>query len=141
MRPVYRPFSRISEFGCREYKHLQCAYEPTIRYINFKSAFFDLADPQTIKNQPDLISQYDFATSNQPFSTSPCHKLTQKDKSEQTMWHCLLGFDLFETIGLLRLHRRNVRLGLWFEFRLVLVLALREVVLLGIPLEAFQLGI
>jgi len=57
------------------------------------------------------------------------------------MWHCLLGFDLFETIGLLRLHRRNVRLGLWFGFRLVLVLALREVVLLGIPLETFQLCI
>jgi hypothetical protein len=75
---VHRPFSRISEFGCREYKHLQCAYEQTKRYCNFKSAFFDLADPQTIKNQPDLISQYDFATSNQPFSTSPCHKLTQK---------------------------------------------------------------
>jgi len=57
------------------------------------------------------------------------------------MWHCLLGFDLFETIGLLRLHRRNVRLGLWFGFRLVLVLALREVVLLGVKLEAFQLRI
>ncbi|MBR6943270.1 MAG: hypothetical protein IKH55_09515, partial [Fibrobacter sp.] len=54
MRPVYRPFSRISEFGCREYKHLQCTYEPTIRYSNFKSAFFDLADSQTNKNQLDL---------------------------------------------------------------------------------------
>ena len=57
------------------------------------------------------------------------------------MWHCLLGFDLFETIGLLRLHRRNVRLGLWFGVRLVLVLALQEVVLLGVKLETFQLRI
>ena len=57
------------------------------------------------------------------------------------MWHRLLGFDLFETIGLLRLHRRNVRLGLWLGFRLVLVLAFREVVLLGVTLETFQLRI
>lgn len=57
------------------------------------------------------------------------------------MWYCLLGFGLFETIGLLRLHGRNVRLGLWLGFRFVLVLALREVILLGITLETFQLSV
>lgn len=49
----------------------------------------------------------------------------QKDKSEQTMWHCLLEFDFFEAVGLLRMHGCNVRLGLWLGFRLVLILALR----------------